>query len=256
MKARQNNKTYCFIHGWGIGSGVWDRFLDNRPHDWQTCVLDLPGYRSVIPATVTNDDIESIADYLIDQCPDNAILVGWSLGGMIAIELAARMANKVFALVLLSSTACFVRKPDWPHGIDVDRLLQVAGKLKKDSNSAVNDFAAEAACGDVSPRNTIRLLREVISKKPASKEALAGGLEILRCQDLRDSLGNVRCPIGMISGKNDHLIAETTGEALQALHPDIHLIKIEDVGHAPFVSQQEKTIRAINKLTEKFLCMA
>ena len=214
----------------------------------------MPGYQSIMPPSVAGDDIENIVDCLAGECPDGAILVGWSLGGMIAIELAARMTNKVGALILLSSTPCFVQKPDWPHGTDEKQLLAVLQKLKKDKHGALNNFIAEVAYGDVSPRTTIRILREIVAKNMASDEVLTGGLEILRHQDLRGSLLNVRCPTGIISGMNDHLVAKTTGKAMQSLRPEMHLIEIDNAGHAPFISQQKKTAWAINRLSEKFSC--
>jgi len=242
----KNGTTVFLIHGWGLGSGVWETFSECLPIGWQVQTIDLPGYGLPLRGACVSSDIDAIADQLMAQVPAGAILIGWSLGGMVAIKLAERLGNKIRGLMLLASTPCFVKKPDWPHGIEVGLLRNMASNLGSNRDKILQSFIMEIGLGDPSPRNTIRFLQGISTNNTLSLDILSSGLEILGRVDLRTNISSLACPVGMVLGKNDHLIAYSTGQATQSLCPQTQLFIIEKAGHVPFISQQEKTAQAIN----------
>ena len=245
------NKPVYLIHGWGLGSGTWTTFIDSLHYQGNIQALELPGYGQSKEKHEKNNSIDEIVDQLSGQISNDAILIGWSLGGMIAIKLAETKRSKISALILLASTPCFVKKTDWPCGVDENKLQQIAIDLKHDKNKVLQTFIAEVAMGDPSPRETILMLQDHATKNSLNAGVLNDGLEILRKQDLRKNLKQLNCSIGMILGTNDQLVDFSTGQATLSICPNMELMVIEEAGHAPFVSQPRETANAIKSFVEK-----
>lgn len=152
------SKTVCLIHGWGLGPRIWDDFICRMPEDWRSITLAMPGYGARESNADVYSDNNVIADHLIDKIPDNAILVAWSLGGLIAIRLAQHLGDRLEMLILLASTPCFTKKKDWSFGVTEEKINKVARQLTESREKALQQFIQETAVGDDSPRTTIRLL--------------------------------------------------------------------------------------------------
>ena len=136
-------------------------------------------------------------------------------------------------------------------GVDDNKLQQIAANLKHDKNNVLQTFIAEVAMGDPFPRETIRTLQDHATKNSLDAEVLNDGLEILRKEDLRKNLKQLKCSIGMVLGTNDHLVSFSTGQDTLSICPNIELMAIEEAGHAPFVSQPKETANAIKSFVEK-----
>jgi len=242
-----SRKKIFLIHGWALDSSVWNSFRLCLPMDWSINTIDLPGYGKQ-PQVSAACDVDSIVDCIINEVPSGAVLVGWSLGGLIAIRVAKRISTELNMLVLMASTPCFIEKKDWPHGVNKAQLLETENRLNDDCASAIQAFISETALGDITPQSTIKNLREITNGNLPDSSVLKCGLKILNELDLRADLKNLDCRLAMILGVNDHLVANSTGAATQSISPLISLINIDHAGHAPFISQCEATSRALIKL--------
>ena len=245
-----SSPSFYLIHGWGIGPEVWTLFVEKFSDGKNVCMLSLPGYSDSEINWQDKMSIEAIADHLSEQIAPGAVLIGWSLGGMVAIKIAELLQDKISKLILLASTPCFVKKKDWPHGVSKNRMLAISNQLHSSGADVLNTFIGEIAIGDSSPRTTIRTLTKFVNDRTIEPATLDYGLEILSNADLRSSLSNLDCSIGMVLGANDRFVLSSTGHATQSLCADIDLIEIENSGHAPFVSEPHATIKAINRLVE------
>jgi len=245
------SRPIYLIHGWGLGPSTWTTFIDALYYEGNVRTLELPGYGQPSEKHEENTSIDEIVNRLSGQISNDAILIGWSLGGMIAIKLAETKQSEINALILLASTPCFVKKTDWLCGVDDNKLQQIAANLKHDKNNVLQTFIAEVAMGDPFPRETIRTLQDHATKNSLDAEVLNDGLEILRKEDLRKNLKQLKCSIGMVLGTNDHLVSFSTGQDTLSICPNIELMAIEEAGHAPFVSQPKETANAIKSFVEK-----
>jgi len=82
------------LPGWGINS-----------HIWQSLIPTLQQTTDVITVDVSYDgtNIDKLCEEIIEVIDQPAILIGWSLGGMLATEVASRFPDKVLALLTLAS---------------------------------------------------------------------------------------------------------------------------------------------------------
>lgn len=227
-----------FLHGWGLHGGIWSEtaplFAGLTP--------DLPGYGDV--TMVSPYSAESLADALATTLPDGSNVCGWSLGGMVALALAARHPHKVSRLVLVATNPAFVSRSDWPHGLSPEALAEFARGLRQDYPATLLRFLSLQARGGEQARAVIERLRSSVMQRdgmPVAVNAatLAAGLELLRTVDLRAVLPQLRCPTLVVHGAYDMLCPPDAGRWLAEHLPNARLAMHERASHAPFLSHPD-----------------
>ncbi len=228
-------RPLVFLHGWGLHGGIWAETAAQLPAQWPRLTPDLPGYGGV--ATVAPYTAETVADALAATLPDGADVCGWSLGGMVALSLAARHPHKVERLVLVATNPVFVARPDWPHGLAPEVLAEFARALGADYKATLLRFLSLQARGGEQARAVIERLRgTVFLRGELAPEVLAAGLELLRSVDLRGLVAQVRCPVLVMHGAYDMLCPPDAGRWLAEHLPDARLALHAHAAHAPFLS--------------------
>lgn len=224
----------AYLHGWGLHGGIWSETAALLPG----LTPDLPGYGGV--TTVSPYNAETLADALAATLPDGAALCGWSLGGMVALALAARHPHKVARLVLVATNPAFVSRPDWQYGLASDVLAEFARALGEDYKATLLRFLSLQARGGDQARAVIERLRGCLFLRgEPAPEVLAAGLDLLRDVDLRDVVEQVRCPVLVMHGAYDMLCPLEAGRWLAEHLPDARLALHERAGHAPFLSHPD-----------------
>ncbi len=233
------------LHGWGMNADVWDGVVPTLAKSHRVTVVDLPGHgRS--GDTGGDYSLSAQAQKVAEILPPNCILVGWSLGGLLALQLALDFPQQIKALVLVASSPRFVCGDDWPDAMQAEVLLGFAGELQTDFKKAINRFLAIQALGSEHAREELRLLRErVFAHGEPDRKALTSGLEILMTADFRDRLVEIPCPVLLLCGERDTLFPAQAVRRTQALLPDATLSVVQGAGHAPFLSHPEDFVRAL-----------
>ena len=220
-----------FLHGWGLHGGIW---LETRAA-LPGLAPDLPGYGAE-PA-VTPYSAETLADALAEQLAGPVQLIGWSLGGMVALALAARHPGKVAKLVLVGASPAFVNRPDWDRGLAPEVLAGFADSLHLDYRGTLLRFLSLQARGGEAAREVIGRLRESVFQRGEPDVAtLAAGLGLLRDVDLRELAPRVVCPTLVVHGAYDTLCPADAGRWLSERIPGARLALHERAAHAPFLS--------------------
>ncbi|MDA1107287.1 MAG: pimeloyl-ACP methyl ester esterase BioH [Proteobacteria bacterium] len=235
------------LHGWGLHSGVWDETAAALAENFRVTWIDLPGHgRS--PWLSGHSSLTTLTQQLLDSAPPHAIWLGWSLGGIIALQLAAQHPERVNKLVLVASTPKFVNAPDWEHGVAADTLDEFVRALASDYRSCIKRFLALQLRGSAHAAQTLRRLDAIAFRYgEPDRRALSAGLELLRDSDLRSELGGITCPSLVIAGERDTLTPPDAQRYLAAHLPQAHLSVIPRAGHAPFLSHAPEFLRALNE---------
>jgi len=199
---------------------------------------DLPGLRGdPLPAPYT---AESLADRLAQFCPTPCSVLGWSMGGMVALAWAARHPQQVRALILVGTTPVFINRSDWTYGLAPAVLDGYAQALMQDPRATLLRFLALQARGGEAARAVIARLRTLLLAQPLPQGAtLAAGLELLRAVDLRRLVPEVHCPTLVVHGSHDALCPPQAGRWLAQHLPTARLALHERAAHAPFLSHPE-----------------
>lgn len=222
------------LHGWGLNGRVWDD-LRERLDAITLCTPDLPGYGgTLLPEPYT---AETLADRLAKVHPTPCSLLGWSLGGMVALAWAARHPQQVRALILVGTTPVFVNRQDWGLGLEPDVLAEFAQALMQDPRATLLRFLALQARGGDEARSVVAWLRALLLTQPLPEVAtLNAGLELLRTVDLRPWVCAVRCPTLVVHGDHDALCPPQAGRWLAQHLPAARLALHAHAAHAPFLS--------------------
>jgi pimeloyl-[acyl-carrier protein] methyl ester esterase len=224
------------LHGFALHSGIWGDWPAELATVAEPHTIELPGH-GTRPWDMRIRDLAGLARTIADHIPPAAIVLGWSLGGMIALELARQRPSTLRGLILVATTPRFVKAPDWPNGIEPGVLETFAEGVRRDYHRAAQDFLALQVLGTADPRATLRALRAGVRSRPApDPRALETGLDILRRADLRGALGDIDLETLVISGQHDRLTHPAAGEFLASALPRARLLRIPGAGHAPFLS--------------------
>jgi pimeloyl-[acyl-carrier protein] methyl ester esterase len=162
--------------------------------------------------------------------PDNAWLGGWSLGGMLAAELAARRGERCCGLLTLASNACFVTRGAWPNAMALGDFEAFLTGCIDNPDATLKRFSLLCAQGAEDPRAISRLLKA--GAPHGSTNALVHGLQLLEQLDTRSALQTFRGPqLHLFAGHDAFVPAEAASDLL-ALLPDVEVGVIEQASHA------------------------
>lgn len=224
-------RDVVLLHGWGSGAPVWNGLQERIGPGRRVSAPDLPGYgASALCAPCT---AESMAAAIARGAPPRCDVVGWSLGGLVALAWALAAPQQVRRLALIATTPSFLQRPGWPDGMADDTFSGFEAGLSAMPADALRRFALLQSQDDERAKSVARQLRDVAAPGTA---ALKAGLSVLRSTDLRDRLQLVRAPTLVLHGERDRLVPAAAGERLSRLLPAARYLAIPGAAHAPFLS--------------------
>jgi pimeloyl-[acyl-carrier protein] methyl ester esterase len=233
------------LHGWGLHAGIWAPLVEALAPRFRLHLYDLPGHGRSAP--VETFTLESVCEALAQDVPEQAHWLGWSLGGMVALEFAARYPQRVTRLALLASNPKFVIGAEWPHALAAEVLDGFTHDLSTDYVTTLQRFVSLVARG-APDSGVLRTLRRALATAPApTHTALRGGLAILRDADLRPRVRELRMPVLWLGGVRDTLVPIAALRVLTATYPQMRLQEFESAGHAPFVSHAHECAQALTE---------
>jgi len=244
-KTLGNGPDVVLLHGWGMNADVWEGILPALTKRFRITLLDLPGHGRSLDS-LTDYSLKNLTATIATFVPQNAMLVGWSLGGMIATQLTLNNPDNIRRLVLVASAPQFVCDDSWPGGTDAEVLDSFADGLKQNYQQTIKRFIAIQAMGSEHAREQQHILRERVFRhgnpQPAALEA---GLVILRHTNLRPELSKIICPTLLVSGEHDSLFRPSAAEKTQSMISNARLSMIPGAGHAPFLSHPDEFLQVL-----------
>ncbi|CAN5143836.1 pimeloyl-ACP methyl ester esterase BioH [soil metagenome] len=223
------------VSGWGIAAAVFDPLARQLADRRRVSLVDMPGYGGSDSRAVS--DLDSLADAVRAQVPDGATVLGWSLGGLVALRLATR--RDLEALILIGSTPRFVAGAGWPFGLSPDDFERFRPAPDEAPWRRLEQFAVLVAQGDRRAAAVLARLRDVIRARPTAA-ALRAGLDILAVSDLRDELRRIGVPVLVVAGARDRIVPVAASRALANRLPHAELHLMAGAAHAPFVGREQR----------------
>ncbi len=259
-RASDSAQPLVFVHGL---SGSWPNWLEQLPAfatDHRVITLDLPGFgHSPMPSqTLTIAGYARMLDRLLDELAvDAAAVVGNSMGGFIAAELAISFPQRVERLVLVSAAGLSTYNHRGsvtvlPAMRRLERILMASGAWAASKSDAVVRRARlrDAALGVV-VRHPDRLDAALAAEqvRGAGKPGFVQGLEAVLDYDIRERLREIACPTLIVWGERDRLISVRDADVFAELIPNSRKVVFGDTGHMAMLERPE----SFNALLEEFL---
>lgn len=227
------------LPGWGLGTAPLQplaealRGLD--PH-LQIEIEPLP--------VVESNDPAGWLDALDASVPQDAWLGGWSLGGMLAAELAARRGERCRGLLTLASNLRFVAEPSWPAAMSAETFAAFRQGCAADASATLKRFALLCVQGAVDARG---LSRQLLAAAPqVQPETLLVGLDLLANLDTRAALQAFIGPQLHLFAGQDALVPAAAAPALLELLADVEIGLIDSASHAFALERPHEVAAAIH----------
>jgi pimeloyl-ACP methyl ester carboxylesterase len=237
MRRGSSGLPLIFIHGAGGSSRHWGRLLALLPPTIQVIAVDLPGHgRSPACEQI------SIADYAMHVVSLHqalglppALIVGHSMGGAIALQIALTAPHMVAGLGLVSTAARLRVAPALLNGLAGDSPAR-----HEAISTLVNWLFGPTVNSD--------LITDALTEYTALDPAILLA-DFRACDgfDLRSRLGEIRCPALVITGTEDRLTPPKLGAELAAgLGVAHHLMA--NVGHMPMLEAPDRLCDQLSHL--------
>jgi pimeloyl-ACP methyl ester carboxylesterase len=116
-------RPIVLIHGWGTNSSLWSRVADRLSPELHVLGVDLRGFgHSPAPAEGPSAFAQDLRELIDARGLEDALLVGWSMGGLVALDYLERFGSHGLAGVAIVDVSPRAREaPDWPVGVAVGR---------------------------------------------------------------------------------------------------------------------------------------
>ena len=240
-QATGRGEPVVLIHGWALNLAVWDATASALASTYRCIGVDLPGHGRSGWTAPDARFAHQLARLEQALPPGPCRVIGWSLGGLFAIALAARQPQRVRALVLVATLPRFLTTASWPYGLDAAALERFATQLQHNYRQTVSDFLDLQTRGSANAATArAQLVAALRARGDAAPAALSAGLEILRNTDLRSELAEIRCPTLAIAGQYDRISPPAGMRALaDAVGPLCTLRTLHRAAHAPFISHSD-----------------
>jgi pimeloyl-[acyl-carrier protein] methyl ester esterase len=226
------------LPGWGLGIAPLQslaealRGLDPRLH------IDI----EPLPMLESSDPADWL-DELDATLPQAGWLGGWSLGGMLATELAARRGERCSGLLTLASNLRFVAESDWPAAMPAETFKAFRQGCAVDAPATLKRFTLLCAQGAVDARG---LSRQLLGAAPQPQSAtLLAGLDLLANLDTRVALQAFVGPQLHLYAGADALVPASAAQALLELLPDVEVGLIDNASHAFALERPHEIAAAI-----------
>jgi pimeloyl-ACP methyl ester carboxylesterase len=195
----------------------------------------------VAPMT-RHDTIEAMAEEVLENAPDRFALVGFSMGGIVAMEVLRQRADRVLKLALLDTTPI----PETPE-IAATREPQIvaarAGRLEEviREEHLPNCFASGAS--SYAHKSTVLDMARDLGPAVFVRQSRA----LQRRKDQQATLRDARLPTLLLCGRHDKLCSVKRHQSMAGLVAGAALEVIDDAAHFPTLEQPEATTEALQR---------
>lgn len=233
-------RPLIFLHGWSSHGGYFEPQLDAFRATHHVVIPDLPGHRhSVAPAAQLS--IPHLADRLHEMIMAkglrHAILVGWSMGAMVAFDYLTRYGSDALGgLVVEDMTAKIVNDFEWRLGIrngfDAAQNAAVLQAMQSDWQGYAMGSLPRLFARAHRPEQA---LYDWVGGEIANNDgqAMAALWASMAEQDYRALLPRLRLPVLLLHGGDSQLYEPAVAEWIAAQIPGARRLCLDRTGHSP-----------------------
>jgi malonyl-CoA O-methyltransferase len=235
------------IHGWGCDSRTWQPLLESLQSFASVTLIDLPGFGAspVLPEF----SLDAVLDKVAAQLPQNAVVMGWSLGGMLAVQLAARFPERIRAVITLAANLKFVAAPDYPAAMPRAINRQFNQSFEQDSQATLKLFCGLLAQGDADERGLLKQLRR--NDTCAVTDNWLQALQLLTELDNRHTFAQLTQPGLHLLAEKDALVPVAAAELMAKINAQQEIHVVENTAHALHWSKPQTVIESVTRFLKE-----
>jgi len=247
----KNSGTILFIHGNSSSSEVFKKTVDSEEIPYTKIAVDLPGHGTNVESFEAESDfsIKSYQEKLLaftEEIDDDILLVGNSMGGHLAIELAPKIKN-LKGLVIMGTPP--VKKP---INFEEAFLPQPALQTFLTENPSENEMVTATEIAVHKQENATAILNDFKQANPKVRSVLANDLTQNKLDNQERLFIDLDAPKFIIRGEQDPTVNPSYLETIdKQCNGMCTLIDFEECGHYPSLEQPDKFIKTISEIASQ-----
>jgi malonyl-CoA O-methyltransferase len=243
-------RPLVLLHGWGGDSSTFTGLIKALTKKRPIITLDLPGFggsEQWLDFESSEQSVETLLAAIAQQLPEQFDLLGWSLGGMLAVQFCHQYHTRVRHLITLASNAVFAEVDDWPAAMPKQTYEEFCGYFSAQPMACLKQFCGLQAQGDSDRGRLFKTLRGQLPQRTNSNWLAA--LKLLGLLDNRDALRQIDIPVLHLLGAQDQLVPCSAATMLSQLNKAHHVEVLPEVAHPLHLS----AVRQVTAYVEQFL---
>ena len=228
-----------------------ERFLSELEPAFETIAYDHRGIglSDPAPAGYTIADLaDDAAGLLAALDVESAHVMGVSMGGMVAQEVALRAPERVRTLTLgctYAGGAGSVRTD--PEVVQRLGQLFLAGRMGEAMRELIRLNVSEGFASD--PAN-LEPFKRIATQLPASLDVLLAQFQAVGGHDASARLGRIAAPTLVVHGSDDRILPVANAHAIAAQVPGARLEILDGVGHLFWWERPERSAQLVRELAQ------
>jgi len=231
----EGSPPLVFVHGWSCDATYWDKQVGKLRKQHRVVSIDLAGHGQSgagrtdwsIPAYA--EDVRAVLEALDLR---DAVLIGHSMSGLVIVETARLVPDRVAALVPVDSLFDLEWSPD------PDELAEFIGGMTRDFRGASGAFIRDMFPEDADPDLVEKIVADMTSAPP---EVAVPTLRAVFGFDIAGAITQVRQPIHAINSTRH----PTRLEINQRYAPSFEVALMDGVGHFPMIEDPKRFNRLL-----------
>jgi pimeloyl-ACP methyl ester carboxylesterase len=220
------------LHGVGGGRAIWADAASGTATaiaaaGYRALALDFPGYGDSTGTPTLDAMVQAVLDLIVHAGATRTVLLGHSMGGMVAQELAARAPQMAQGLILACTSAAF-GKPggEWQDKFLAERLAPLDAGL---GMAGMADLLVPGLVAPTAPASAREAARRVMAAVPEATYRVA--LKSIAGFDRREALPALRVPTLMLAAEADRTAPPDVMQRMAAKVRGAEYLCLSGAGH-------------------------
>lgn len=239
------NKSYLImLPGWSMNSFVWNKIKEFLLKDFELIyiewdnILSLDEFKERVVKTIQQKEISTFS------------MLGWSLGSLVAQDIACDNLWDIKHLILIGGTSSFVQHKEDNYNIGWNKRIveRMKSQLYKKPQETLYNFYEAMFSKEEKQNGYYNEFLEMVnaSLETQSIDSLALGLDYLIEKDLRKKMLNLKIPLLLIHGEEDTICPLDSAKFIKNTLEDSSIEVLKEAGHIPFFTQPHDCYKAIS----------
>ena len=237
------------LPGWGMKSFVWNKINEFLSKDFELIFIEwddvhsLDGFKEKVIKIIEQKQISTFS------------LLGWSLGSLVAQDIASDNLWDIKQLILIGGTSSFVQHKEDGYNIGWNKRIveRMKANLYKKTQETLYDFYEGMFSNEEKQKGYYNEFLQNVDGtiENQSIDSLALGLDYLIQKDLRTKLLDINIPLLIIHGEEDSICPLDSAIYIKNMLRDSKIEIIKQAGHIPFFTYPNDCYSAISEFTSK-----
>lgn len=235
------------LPGWGMKKFIWNKLKKFLIEDFELVLVDWHEINSM------DEFKKRVLDIMEKKKIRVFSLLGWSLGSLVALDIASDKSLSIENLFLIGSTSCFVEHKEYgcTAGWNKRIIERMKSQLYRHPEQTLHKFYNSMFSIQEKQKNYDMRFLEIAedSTENLSIDSLITGLNYLIQKDLRSVLPDINIPTLLIHGEKDSICPLYAGLYIKNMIPNSRIEIIKNGGHIPIFTNPEDCCNVLSQFT-------